>query len=185
MATKAREGSILAIMVDEATRSIVFNVRGAGPEGATRTVTLDLERVHTSNIDYAALHGFKQRLGDMAALSRNPDTGLPATPADKFEAIMRGVEHYHSGTPDWNLRATGEGRTSGELAMLTRAVMEAKKMDAADAEQFVKVKDWLKSKTEGERKAIGVSAAIKPIMDRMRAEVAAPVDAEGLLAELA
>lgn len=177
---KAREGSILAVVVDEKASSIVFNVRGAAPDGGGKSITLDLSQVHPSNVSYAALHGFKQRISDMAALSRNPDTGAPATPADKFEAICRGVEHYMSGTGDWNLRAAAGERTSGELGLLARAVAELKGRDV------IEVRDWLKGKTEAERKALAIAPAIKPILDRMREEAAAPdVDAEEMLAELA
>lgn len=176
---KIREGAVLAVVVDEVSKSIVFNVRGAAQDGGSKSISLDLSKVHPDNIAYAALHGFKQRCGDAAALSRNPETGKPATPAEKFEAVQRLVEHYNSGAPEWALRASGEGRTSGELAMLTRAVAEYK-----GTEDFAKVRDWLKSKTDAERKALAVSAAIKPIMDRMREEAAAPVDAEDMLAEL-
>lgn len=180
MATgKVREGSILAVVVNEAARSIVFNVRGAAADGGSKSITLDLNSVHTANIDYAALHGFKQRIGDMAALSRNPDTGQPATPADKFDAIARGVEHYMSGVAEWNLRASSGDRTSGELGMLSRAISELKGKDV------IEVRDWLKTKTEAERKALAIMPAVKSIMDRMRAEQAAPIDAEEMLGELA
>jgi hypothetical protein len=176
---KVREGSILAVVMDEANQSIVFNVRGAAPDGGGKSITLNLAAVHPSNVAYAALHGFKQRIGDMAALSRNPDTGLAASPADKFDAIARGIEHYMSGTADWNLRAASGERTSGELGLLARAIAELKSRDVTE------VRDWLKTKTEAERKGLAVAAAVKPIMDRMREEAAAPIDAEEMLGELA
>lgn len=178
MTTKIREGSVLAVVMDEAHRQLVFNVRGAAPDGGNKSITLDLSAVHEANIAYAALHGFKQRIGDMAALSRNPDTGKPATPAEKFEALARGVEHYMSGSADWNLRAAAGERTSGELGLLSRAVAEATGKDVITA------RDWLKTKSRAEQVSIALSDRIKPIMDRMRSEVAAPVDAEDLLAEL-
>ena len=174
---KVREGSILAVVVDEVNHSIVFNVRGAAPDGGGKSVTLRLDVVDPELVQYAALHGFKQRIGDMAALSRNPDSGKPATPSDKFDAIQRGVEHYMSGTKEWNLRAAGE-RTSGELGMLARAIAELKSKDVAE------VRDWLKSKSDAERKALAIAPAIKPIMDRMREEAAAPIEADDMLAEL-
>ncbi len=169
---KMREGSVLAVVVDEVHNQIVFNVRDTG------SVTFDLTKVHPSNVAYAALHGFKQRIGDMAALSRNPDTGKPATPQEKFEAIQRGIEHYESGTADWNLRAAAGERTSGELGLLARAVAEVKGMDV------IKVRDWLKEKSRAEQVAIALSAAIKPVMDRMRKEQASEVNGDDLLAEL-
>lgn len=178
-APKAREGSILAVVMDEANSSIVFNVRGAAPEGGSKSITLNLASIHPSNVAYAALHGFKQRIADMAALSRNPDTGKPATPAEKFEALARGVDHYMSGSADWNLRSAAGERTSGELGLLARAIAELKGRDV------IEVRDWLKTKSEADRRGLAIAPAIKPIMDRMRAEVASTVDADAMLAELA
>jgi hypothetical protein len=175
---KIREGSTLAVVVDEEHNQIVFNVRGAAPDGGGKSVTLSLAKVHQSNVNYAALHGFKQRIGDMAALSRNPDTGQAASPADKFDAIVRGVEHYESGAAEWNLRGAVGERTSGEIGLLSRAIAEVKGTDA------IKVRDWLKTKSRAEQVAIALSAEVKPVMDRMRREAAGDVDAEGLLAEL-
>ncbi len=175
---KLREGSVLAVVIDEASSSIVFNVRGAAQDGGSKSITFDMSKVHPNNAAYAALHGFNQRLRDAAALSRDPKTGKPPSPADRFEAIARLVDHYHSGSPDWNLRVAAGERTSGELGMLAAAIAEFKGKDV------IEVRDWLKTKSEAERKALAVSAAIKPIMDRMREEAAAPVDAEEMLGEL-
>ena len=176
---KAREGSILAVVMDEVNSSIVFNVRGAAPDGGGKSVTLNLSAVHPSNVAYAALHGFKQRIGDMAALSRNPETGRPATPGEKFDAIARGVEHYMSGASDWALRAASGERTSGELGLLARAIAELK------GKELLEIRDWLKTKTEGERKSLAVLEPVKARMDAYRLEAAGDHNGEELLAELA
>lgn len=175
---KMREGSVLAVVIDEANSSIVFNVRGAAQDGGSKSITFDMSKVHPNNAAYAALHGFNQRLRDAAALSRDPKTGRAPTPGDRFAAIERLVEHYHSGAAEWNLRAAAGERTSGELGMLAAAIAELK------AKDVIEVRDWLKTKTEAERKALAVSAAIKPIMDRMREQAAGTVDAEDLLSEI-
>jgi hypothetical protein len=174
-----RANSVLAVVVDEIHRSIVFNVAGAAPDGGGKSITLRLDDINPANVDYAALHGFKQRIGDMAALSRDPVTGRAATPADKFAAIEAGVLHYHSGSPDWNMRAAGGERTGGELGLLARAIAAIKGRD------IVEVRDWLKTKTDGERVKLAISPAIKELIDGYRAERASDVDAEELLAELA
>lgn len=175
---KMREGSVLAVVIDEPNQSIVFNVKGAAPDGGSKTITFDMRKVHPNNAAYAALHGFNQRLRDAAALSRNPETGAAPTPADRFAAIERLVEHYHSGAAEWNLRPAAGERVSGETAMLAAAIAELKGKDVGE------VRAWLKTKTAAEQKALAVSAAIKPIMDRMREAAAAPVDAEELLGEI-
>lgn len=175
---KIREGSVLAVVVDETSNSIVFNVRGAAPDGGSKSITLNLSQVHPDNIAYAALHGFKQRCGDAAALSRNAETGKPASPADKFDAVARLVEHYNSGSNEWNLRGAAGERTGGELGLLARAIAELRGKDV------IAVRDWLKTKTDAERKALAISPAIKPLMDAYRAEAAATIDADEMLAEL-
>ena len=175
---KMREGSILAVVMDEENNQIVFNVKGAAPDGGGKSITLDINKMHPVAVAYAALHGMKQRIADMAALSRNTETGLAATAADKFNALARGVEHYMSGTPEWNLRQSAGERTSGELGLLARAIAQIK------GKEVLEVRDWLKTKTEAERKALAIAPAIKPLMDEFRAESAADVDAEGMLEEL-
>ena len=185
MATEAktREGSILAVVIDETARQIMFNVRGAAPDGGGKSITLDLGAVSQANLDYAALHGFKQRIGDMAAQSKNPKTGLPASPADKFEAIERGVQHYMSGSPDWNMRSASGERVSGEFTLLVRALVQfkaqtRKPMTADEA------RDWLKLKSKAEQATLALSDSLKPLIDGYRAEVAADIDADEMLAEL-
>jgi len=175
-----RANSVLSTVVDEAEKSIVIHVAGAAPDGGSKTLTFRADSVHPNNQAYAMLHGFKQRLIDAAALSRDPKSGRSATPAEKFDAIEQLVEHYHSGSEEWNVRVASGERTDGELAMLVRAVCEAKPQATAE-----KVREWLKSKSKAERAAIAQGATIKPIMDRIRAENAAPVDAEAMLDELA
>lgn len=175
---KKREGSILAIVVDEATNSIVFNVAKAAADGGSKSITLDLSKVHPANVAYAALHGFKQRCGDMGALSRNPDTGLPATPADKFAAIERGVLHYMSGTDQWNMRASSERGIGGDTGFLVAALIELKGLEPA------KAAEWVKERSAGERRALLESTALKPIVDRMRAEAVKDIDVFGMLETL-
>ena len=174
---KVRAGSVLAIVMDEANRSIVFNVAGAAPDGGSKSITLSMAKVHADNVAYAAMHGMKQRLGDMAALSRVVATGKAATPADKFAAIARGVEHYESGTDQWNMKGSSE-RTDGELVMLAEVISKLK------SKPLEEVSAWLKTKSASERKALTLAPAIKPRMDELRAEASKGVDSEAMLAEL-
>lgn len=176
---KTREGSILAIVVDEINRSLVFNVRGAAPDGGSMSATLDLNAVHQSNLDYAALHGFKQRIGDMAAQTKNPKTGESASAADKFAAILRGVDHFMSGSPDWNLRVAASGpRIDSETLFLARAIAQLKSKDL-DA-----MVDWVKSKPAADRAALALKPEIKFLIDGYRAAGAADIDTDEMLSEL-
>jgi hypothetical protein len=176
---KKREGSVLAVVVDEANRSIVFNVAGAAPDGGGKSITLNLTKVHASNVDYAALHGFKQRIGDMAALSRNPDTGLPASPADKFDAVERGVLFYEAGGAEWHMKTTGGGGGDLEMGFLMQALVELKGIDLERA------RAWVKAKTKAERLALAESKALRPILGRLKAQALEGINADTLLAGLA
>lgn len=176
---KIREGSVLAVVVDEATKTLVFNVRGAAPDGGSKSLSFCVTEASTPNREYAELHGWKQRFVDAAALTRDPVTGKPASPADKFASIELLVDHYKSGSLDWALRAVTSERTSGELAFLVRAVVAIKGKSSAE------VRDWLKSKTAAERTSLALMPAIKELIDGYRAEGAADIDSEAMLAELA
>lgn len=57
----------------------------------------------------AELHGWKQRISDKAALSRDPKTGKPATWEEKFAAVSAIIAHYESGTDKWEMERTGGG----------------------------------------------------------------------------
>jgi len=79
-------------------------------------VEFDTRKVHEDNVQRAIMHGFKQRLSDAAALSRNPDNGAPATPAEKYAEIPQGCPHVSaevregSGGHDRHPGRTGDER---------------------------------------------------------------------------
>lgn len=175
---KKRAGSVLAVVVDEVARTLVFNV-ATGEHSPGLSITLALANVSAANCAYAALHGFKQRITDMAALSRNPETGLAVTPQEKFDAIKRGVDHYMSGTDDWNMRVAGGERQDSGIALLVRALNEIYPAKTAD-----ELRAWVKSKSKADQLALKQSEKIKPLIDGYLAESTAGVDADALLGEL-
>lgn len=77
-----------------------------GKEVTLDTVTFDTRKAHEDNMFYASLHGFKQRLSDTAA--QNAGTSLQ----DKLTAIRAIVEHYESGSPNWDRTRTSAPRKS-------------------------------------------------------------------------
>jgi hypothetical protein len=86
-----------------------FNVLGAGK------LDLDLDRLGAAVKMRAVMHGMKQRVSDAAAIPRNTETGLAASPAEKFEAMKALVDHYMSGTNEWSpVRTTGGGAKKDE-----------------------------------------------------------------------
>jgi hypothetical protein len=84
------------INVADATISFTF-------EGL-ETVTFDPRNAQEENRNYAMLHGFSQRFGDNAAISRKD--GSVVTEAMRREAILEMVQHYESDSKDWNLKTS-------------------------------------------------------------------------------
>lgn len=104
--------------------------------------------------DYAALHGFKQRYVDAAAL------GADATDTDKYKAILALVDH-HRATGEWSRVGTGTG-TGGSDGLLIRALMEYAGIDRDTARTRVAPLD---RKTQD---ALRRSPELAPIIARLR-----------------
>ena len=119
----------------------------------------------------AACHGIKQKVNDAAAMSRDPKTGASASDADKIKAMMEVINRLIGG--EWNARREGDGE-SGSL--LFRAIMRA--YPDKDAE---KVREWLKGRTDAEKKAmLEKNPAIKSAADAIRAEKVEDVEVPNL-----
>jgi hypothetical protein len=128
---------------------------------------------------YAALHGYKQKLVDAAAIERDPDTGRPATPAHKYAAIMAVHDHMVS-TGEWN--RTGGGDGSGSDGLLVRALVEYLGQSVETVRATVAAWD---KRTQA---AMRGDPAVAPIIARLRmardATKAKGIDTAGLLASL-
>ena len=126
--------------------------------------------------DAAMMHGLKQKLGDAAAISRNPDTGRSATTADKLAAIEEVRERLLSGA--WNKgRAAGEGAGPGGLLFKALCRVKADKTPA-------EVKAYLDGRTKEEQAALRKVPAIASAIQAIKAENAKDdgIDGEALLA---
>jgi hypothetical protein len=132
-------------------------------------------------VDAAVLHGFKQKIIDAAALSRDEETGRPATPAQKLAAMEDVVAQLREG--DWNRRATGDGTSGSGLLVVALMRLTGKDRDAVEAT----VAGWSKE----QQAAMRASAQVAPVIATIKAEraakagqKAAPVDVSGLLASI-
>jgi hypothetical protein len=125
----------------------------------------------------AMLHGFKQKLCDAAAMSRDPETGKPATVEMKYAAVKEVYDRLFSG--EWNATREGGGSTGG---LLYRALCQI--YAASKTPEEIKV--WLDAKTDAERKALRESKKIAKVIDSLRPvdKKAAAIDADALLADL-
>jgi len=138
-----------------------------------------MDLMNPTLIDRAAVHGLKQRISDAAALPCNPRTGLPATPKEKFAAIVALVGHYNSGTSEWNrARAEGGGisRTGGTLQAFANVYWEGDVVTAKEKLEAFAVKRQIEYAV-----AVKIWAGADKIVEeiaRMKAAAPAKVDKE-------
>lgn len=128
-------------------------------------------------IAQAAMHGLKQKLVDAAAISRNPETGRPATVQDKFEAVKVVYDRLLSGS--WNATREG-GAPTGGLLLQALCRMYAGRRTVEDLKAF------LADKTDAEKAALRKNPRIAQHIADIRAEQAKDggIDADDLLAGL-
>lgn len=123
---KARAGSIIS--TQRMDGKLIFNVAGAG------SLTLDPDKVSAENRSRAMYHGFEQRVRDAGALLRNTDNGATASPADKFEAMRRIVDHLVSGATEWAIKAAAGGGTDAGLTIMALMRVKGWGIDQANAQ---------------------------------------------------
>ena len=108
-------------------------------DGELDDVTINMADVTPANTTYAMLHGFAARIGDNAAISKTADNGYVVTEAMRREAVLEMVNHYTSGSEDWNLKASerkpAENATIRAIATKLGITYEAAM--AKVAEQFL------------------------------------------------
>ena len=166
-----RSNSVIRTEIDREARKLTFHVFKQG------SLVLDLSRVSRSNLDFVAFHGFKQRIGDAAAIERSGvgTTAQSASPAEKFAAMRQLVDHYNSGAESWRL-AQAE---PGEGTLLFQALMR-QKPDRDEAHVRKVILEWPRAK----REAMLIDPQLKPFVDAIRAEHASGIDTSEAFAEL-
>lgn len=179
---KVKSNSVVTVARDNGC--LVFRVRDAGE------VRFDPDKVSAENRARAMYHGFEQRIRDRAAINRDTETGLPATPAVKFAELKRMVEHLESGTTDWELRKAAGGGVRGDGTYLARALVRiGKAADVTDGERMIDA--FAEKKYGGDRKAASAAlvgqASVKKAIGELKAEDAAKAadrSSDDLLSEL-
>jgi len=167
---KPKSNSVVTTKWDTEKRTLTFTVLKVGE------LTLELGKVHQSNLDYAAIHGLKQRVSDAAAIPFDAKAKRYATPQEKYDAMKALVDHYNSGAAEWSLKRAE--RVGTDELMLTQALSELYPMQTADA-----VRAKVAGMTRAERTALSDHPKVKPVIERLRAAALATsgVDAEKLL----
>lgn len=85
-------------------------------------ITFDATRASDKCANHAEMHGWNVRIGDGAALSRKQKDGsvIVITEQMRRDEILRLVEHYESGTADWEL-----GRSAAKNPQIAAAAKKA------------------------------------------------------------
>ena len=152
----------------------MFSVKNAGE------ARLPLLLVSQANLDRAVIHGLTQKVSDAAAIPRDTKTGKSAQPLDKLAAMRKVVEHFASGSENWNLAREGGGAgPSMDVKLLATELCEVYPKKTLD--EMLK---WVRARSSEERIALSESEGLKPRIERLRGEASKGVDAEALLAGL-
>lgn len=113
---------------------ITFTFDGLDP------VVFDHEKVSEQMRDMAETHGWMQRLGDNAAISRKQKDGtvIDVTEQMRRDAVLELVNHYESGTTEWNLKtARGPSQNPTILAIAAKRGCTYAEAEAFLAAQFL------------------------------------------------
>jgi len=125
-------------------------------------IQLEATALEISIREQAMMHGFKQKLVDAAAISRNPDTGRSATIDDKYAAVREVYDRLLAGS--WNKgRADGQGTGTGGLLFRALCIHYPAKTPEA-------IRAFLGKKTPKEKAALRGVAAIASIIETLKAE---------------
>lgn len=144
--------------------------------GDGRVLELDAAKCDSEIRQTAMMAGFKSKLVDAGAISRNTTTGASASLQDKYDAVREVYERITAPGGTWNLgRKAGEGG-GGSDGLLRRAIMELKGKDAQT------VVAYLAGRTPDERKALRKNLKVAAIMLRLASEGATDsIDTDALL----
>lgn len=85
--------------ISTVTQTVTFTFDGC------EAVTLKMADVTPENATYAMLHGFAARIGDNAAIQKSAENNFTVTEAMRRAAVVELVNHYTSGSVEWNLKA--------------------------------------------------------------------------------
>ena len=178
MQTKAKANSTITHSMQDG--KIEFRVLNAG------SFSFDPGKVSAENRARAMIHGFVQRISDGGALSRNPETGLPATPADKMARMQRIADHLMSGATEWALRVAASQGVDAGLTLM--GIMRALGIDLETAEaRLAKMAAKLGVDRAACIKRLGEAPDVIKAIGEIKAERAAAgtkVNASDLLAEM-
>ena len=110
----------------------------------------------------AIMHGLKQKIGDAAAIGRNPETGRSATLSDKYAAMRAVAERLRAGS--WNAERGEGGAPAGGLLFAALVRMYAGKKSDDDIRAFLAGKD------DKQKAALRKNPRVAEIIEEIKAE---------------
>ena len=180
-----KENQHVQPVIDVENRRVTFKIADGGPDEV-----LQWDMLHPDVQMHSGLAGMAQvRVVDKAAIKRADDDGNVRTPEEmirlKREAIHDLIEHYHTGTADWNMRTRAGGSGAQSLTLLAIAQVESTTYD--DAKE--RVEKWAEGKKMEYKAALSFlskGTRVRNAMEQIRAKRAgAPkVDADAALGEI-
>lgn len=168
MVTKPKSNSVVTHDVGAMDEYVTFTVLGAGK------MTLEFAKMSDENQKRAMVHGMIQRISDAAAISRNPDTGKPATAQEKYDRMAQLVAHYESGTSEWSRVGQGGGNKGGYLFRALQILYPNRPID--------ELKSWMDKKSKSEQAALRASPKVRAIIDTFVED--SDIDTDAMLDEL-
>ena len=125
-------------VINAGDQSVTFKFDGLND------IIIRMADVRPANATYAMLHGFAARIGDKAAIQKSDENGFKVTEAMRHAAVLEMVEHYTSGSEQWELK------TSARVAPLNPAILKlAEKM----GKTYEEAQAWFAAKLEAELSA--------------------------------
>lgn len=169
--TNETKRNVPAIAADINNRVLVLTF------GNGEKIELNADSVPDTIAEQAMMHGFKQKLVDAAAITRNPKTGRSATIADKFAAVKEVYDRLIAG--QWN---KGRGDGTGAGGLLFKALCRVYPTKTPDA-----IREFLAKKSDAVKTALRGNPKVAEAIAAIRAEVGATtnINTDGLLDELA
>jgi hypothetical protein len=170
MQTKPKANSIVTHTALPDGR-IQFTVLGCEP------FTVDPAAIPAHKARRAMIHGLVQRISDGAALSRDKDTGKPASPADKRARMFAIAQHLLDPATPWEMKGSGGGAPKPDETLLA-AVAEVQGVDVETMRTRVKAQAEKRGVTPRAflAKVREGSQAVRDVEARM---LAAGVDEDG------
>lgn len=159
----------MKVVINESVRTVTFTA------ATGESLTFHADRASAACNAYANLHGWKQRLNDKMAVGVDAESGRRIPDAEKLAMLRPLIDHYESGSDEWELRVAG-----GNASLLVRVLVQVGLMTDTP-ENRAKVRGW-DAKT---RAAVEMRPDVKAAMDAMRAQATKDINTDDLLATLA